>query len=360
MSDYKHILITGGAGFVGSNLAVSWARDTNARITCLDNLHRRGSELSLSRLNKEGVKFVHGDIRNPSDIDNIGSFDLLLDCSAEPSVHEGYHSNPNYLIDTNLVGTINCLEAARRYQSDVIYLSTSRVYPIEKLRQLPLELSSDRLIVSPNANGTGWSEAGISIDFSTSGARSIYGATKLCSELLIEEYRSMYGLRCIVNRCGVLCGPWQMGKVDQGFMSLWVSRHFFNETGLSYMGFEGKGHQVRDVLHIQDLYDLIRIQTTQFESLDTFIFNVGGGAKHSVSLKELTLLCQQISGHKIDITSDTNTRDADIPWYITDNSLVEKITGWHATRNVNQIVEDIYRWIEENSSDLSDLLLERN
>jgi CDP-paratose 2-epimerase len=356
MSDYKHILITGGAGFVGSNLAVSWARDTNIKITCLDNLHRRGSELSLSRLKKVGIEFVHGDIRNISDIENIGKFDLLLECSAEPSVHAGYNSNPNYLIDTNLIGTINCLEVARRQQSDVIYLSTSRVYPIEKLRNIPLTRSNDRLIISPDSSGVGWSESGISTDFPMVGARSIYGATKLCSELLIEEYRDMYGLRCIVNRCGVLCGPWQMGKVDQGFMSLWASRHFYNKTGLSYMGFEGKGLQVRDVLHIQDLYDLIRIQTTRFYDSDTFIFNVGGGSERSVSLRELTSLCQEISGNSIEITSDTETRDADIPWYITDNSTVEKITGWRANRSVNQIVTDIFQWIEENSSDLSHIL----
>ncbi|MCG8380463.1 MAG: NAD-dependent epimerase/dehydratase family protein [Proteobacteria bacterium] len=356
MPNYKHILITGGAGFVGSNLALSWAADTNSKITCLDNLHRRGSEFSLPRLKERGINFIHGDIRNQSDINSVGQFDLLIECSAEASVHAGYNTSPRYLIDTNLMGTVNCLEAARQYNSDIIYLSTSRVYPIEKLRKLPLERNNDRLIISPDSKGIGWSEKGISTDFSTDGSRSIYGATKLCSELLIEEYRSMYGLRCIVNRCGVISGPWQMGKVDQGFMSLWVARHFYTQKALTYMGFEGEGLQVRDVLHVQDLYDLIRIQTTKFDDLDTFVFNVGGGSKCSVSLKELTALCQEVSGNKIEIKNDIKTRDADIPWYITDNSNVEKITGWYATRTVNQVVEDIFHWIKENSSDLSHIL----
>jgi CDP-paratose 2-epimerase len=245
---------------------------------------------------------------------------------------------------------------ARRYRSDIIFLSTSRVYPIEKLRQLPLIRRNDRLVISPDSNGPGWSEMGISVDFPTSGARSLYGATKLCSEILIEEYRNMYGLRCIINRCGVLSGPWQMGKVDQGFMSLWVSRHYYNNTGLAYMGFEGKGLQVRDVLHIQDLYDLIRIQTTIFDKSNTVIFNVGGGIEQSISLLELTALCQEVTGNTIKIKSISGTKDADIPWYVTNISAVEKITGWHPTIPIRQTVDDIFQWIENNNSDLSHIL----
>lgn len=353
MPRYSHILITGGAGFVGSNLALSWAREENIKITCLDNLHRRGSELSLSRLKAAGINFVHGDIRIPADLENVEPFDLLIECSAEPSVHAGYNSSPSYVVDTNLQGTINCLETARKHQADVIYLSTSRVYPIRELRQLPLELENDRYIIPQEASGNGWSASGITTDFSLAGTRSIYGATKLCSELIIDEYRNMYGLRCIVNRCGVLSGPWQMGKVDQGFISLWVSRHYYRNASLAYMGFEGTGHQVRDILHIEDLFDLIRIQTTLFDQLDTFTFNVGGGPDRSVSLKELTLLCQAATGHTIDIKGNPVTREADIPWFITDIGDVTTVTNWHPSRTVDNIIEDVLTWIDNNSDNLS-------
>jgi len=128
------ILITGGAGFVGSNLALMLAQAGGAQITCLDNLHRRGSELALPRLHANGVAFVHGDIRNPEDFEGLPPTDLLIECSAEPSVHSGYDGGARYLVNTNLLGTFNCLDFARRRGAGVIFLSTSRVYSIAVLR----------------------------------------------------------------------------------------------------------------------------------------------------------------------------------------------------------------------------------
>src|SRR6202008_348292 len=104
------------------------------------------------------------------------------------------------------------------------------------------------------------------------GSRSLYGASKLASELLIEEYRTMYGLRAIVNRCGVIAGPWQMGKVDQGFVVLWAARHLFGQP-LTYTGFGGDGPQVRDVLHIADLFELIKIELDNLSRLNGSVFN---------------------------------------------------------------------------------------
>ena len=110
------ILVTGGAGFVGSTLALR-ARQAwpEASVTAFDNLRRRGSELNLPRLRDAGVAFVHGDIRNPADLAPLGrDLDLLLECSAEPSVLAGYDGDPSYVVDTNLTGTIHCLELARK------------------------------------------------------------------------------------------------------------------------------------------------------------------------------------------------------------------------------------------------------
>ena len=239
------ILVTGGAGFVGSNLASFFKHDRpDATIVAFDNLRRRGSELALLRLRAAGVEFRHGDVRNAEDLADAGDFDLMIECSAEPSVHAGYDASPAYVINTNLTGTINCLEAVRRCGAAMIFLSTSRVYPIAGLRALPLNIGGNiagqRLVMGENAAGPGWSAAGIGTGFPMAGSRSIYGATKLASELMIEEYGAMYGLRAVVNRCGVLTGPWQMGKVDQGFMVLWAARHLFGGS-LSYMGFGGTG-----------------------------------------------------------------------------------------------------------------------
>jgi len=341
-------LVTGGAGFVGSSLSSFLKRDfPDLEVMALDNLSRRGSELNLARIVKEGVSFHHGDVRNREDLDAIGPVDYLFECSAEPSVHAGYGSNPSYLIQTNLVGAINCLEHLRRTGGTLIFLSTSRVYPIDGLRDIPLETSGSRFVVPENQSGQGWSTHGISELFPLDHARSLYGATKLSAELLITEYQSMYGIPAIVDRCGVLTGPWQMGKVDQGFVALWLARHSY-QGALKYMGFGGDGYQVRDILHVADLYDLVLKQIEQIDACSGQVFNVGGGHDVSVSLSELTALCRDITGNRLEIGSDPDTRDADIPYYVSDCRLVQERLGWRPSRGVSQIVEDIHAWITVN------------
>ena len=315
------ILITGGAGFVGSNLALLLAQHGASQVVAFDNLHRRGSELALPRLRAGGVEFVHGDVRNPEDFDSLGAADLVIECSAEPSVHAGYDGHARYLLNTNLLGTVNCLDYSRRHGSAMIFLSTSRVYSIAALRGLPLQRDGDRLVVAMEGGGGGWSERGITEDFPTTGPRSLYGASKLAAELLIEEYHAAYGLRTIVNRCGVLTGPWQMGKVDQGFFVLWAARHLYGGA-LAYTGFGGAGHQVRDVLHVADLFDLICRQIYTLDRHSGRIYNVGGGAAISVSLAELTALCAARTGNRLKLGTDPATHPADIPYYVTDNGSV--------------------------------------
>ena len=149
----KKILITGGAGFVGSNLAIKLKKDyPEINIICFDNLKRRGSELNLKRLKENNIGFIHGDIRNEHDFDEIESFDLMIECSAEPSVMAGVDSSPKYLIDTNLVGTINCLELARKNKAKIIFLSTSRIYPINEINNLEYERQSTRFNLLTNNN----------------------------------------------------------------------------------------------------------------------------------------------------------------------------------------------------------------
>lgn len=352
----RTVLVTGGAGFVGSNLALAFRRDLEgARVIAFDNLRRRGSELILPRLKAGGVEFHHGDVRQAADLAEVGPFDLLLECSAEPSVHAGYGGSPAYVVDTNLNGTINCLEAARRCGGAMVFLSTSRVYPIAGLRALPLAPAGTRLDFPPGAAGPGWSAAGVAADFPLTGARSIYGATKLASELLIEEYRAMYDLPCVVNRCGILTGPWQMGKVDQGVVVLWAARHLFGGK-LGYSGFGGEGLQVRDMLHVDDLYDLLRRQTADLTTCGRQVWNVGGGAGNAVSLRELTDLCVERAGAPIDIGSDPETRAADIPWYVADNAVATAALGWRPERTVPMILDEIFAWLRANRPQLEPIL----
>ena len=210
-------LVTGGAGFVGSTLALLLQRDVaGIDVTAFDNLRRRGSELALDRLRAGGVTFRHGDVRSADDLSDAGPFDVLIECSAEPSVHAGYDGSPAYVLDTNLTGAARCLDAARRYDASVVFLSTSRVYSIPALVSLPLERQGDRLELPAGASGPGWSARGITERFPTSGPRSLYGTSKLAAELLVEEYHAMYGLRTVVNRCGLIAGTVADGQGGSG------------------------------------------------------------------------------------------------------------------------------------------------
>jgi CDP-paratose 2-epimerase len=348
------VLVTGGAGFVGSHLALGLAK-TGAEVVALDNLRRRGSELNLPRVKQGGVNFAHGDIRVEGDLDRAGPFDVLIECSAEPSVMAGYGESPRYAIDTNLLGAVNCLEAARKYGAAVVFLSTSRVYPLRLLNGLRYREGETRFVLEEKQDAPGVSAKGISEQFPLDGLRSLYGATKLAAELLLQEYVAMYGVRGVINRCGILTGPWQMGKIDQGVVVLWAARHIFGGP-LSYIGYGGKGKQVRDVLHVDDLFQLVLYQLEHLDKVNGEVFNVGGGLENALSLRELTDLCRKHTGQSIDIQEEAETRPADVPIYITDNTKVSRATGWQPRRNPGSIVGEICEWIEANRDTLRPVL----
>ena len=352
----ERLLILGGAGFVGSSLALGLKQQhPDWQITCLDNLRRRGSELNLPRFKTSGIEFVHGDVRSPSDLDpTVFPVDTIIDCSAEPSVLAGF-SSPQYVLQTNLLGTINILELARQVQARLLFLSTSRVYPIAPLKALSLTETATRFELAVEQSLSGVSVSGISESFGLQGARSLYGTTKLASELLIEEYRDAYGIQAIVDRCGVLTGPWQMGKVDQGVFVLWMAAHLFQKP-LSYIGYGGTGKQVRDLLHIDDLLALVNYQLAHFAALDGEVFNVGGGRESSLSLLETTQICQEITGHTIEISRVLGDRQGDVPLYITDASKVMQSTGWQPQIAPQHTLKSIFDWIQANEVALKPIL----
>lgn len=350
------ILITGGAGFVGSNLGILLKQDfDNLNVIALDNLKRRGSELSLSRLRDYGIHFLHGDVRIREDLLAVGQFDTIIDCSAEPSVLAGQEGSCDYVIQTNFGGTINCLEVARRYSSRMIFLSTSRVYPTHAINALKYSEEATRFELLPSQNLPGVSEKGISEEFPLDGARTLYGSSKLASELFIQEYVEAYELDAAINRCGIITGPWQMGKVDQGVVVHWVAKHIY-EKELAYIGYGGNGKQVRDILHIRDLYDLIRIQLSNISKFRGDVYNVGGGRKVSVSLQELTNHCREVTSKSVSIRAEPKTRTGDIKCFLSDCSKVEAHTGWKPRIHVANIIEDIANWIYENKDLLKPIL----
>jgi CDP-paratose 2-epimerase len=339
------LLVTGGAGFVGSNLAVSLAgRHPEWEIVALDNLYRRGSDLNLPRLGAAGVEFARGDVREPGDLERFAQLDAIVECSAEPSVMSGTDGDTSYLLHTNLTGAYNCLEAARRAGAQLVFLSTSRVYPVEPQLSLVLEEAESRFELAAEQPLPGASADGIAEDFPLAGARTLYGTTKLAAELLIEEYRAAFGLRAVVDRCGVIAGPWQMGKVDQGVFTHWMLSHRFGRP-LRYIGFGGEGKQVRDLLHVEDLVDLVERQLLDPERWDGGVFNVGGGRGCSLSLRETTAICRELSGSEVPVEPVEETRAGDVPVYLSDCGKLFELDEWRPRRGARQILADIDAWI---------------
>jgi CDP-paratose 2-epimerase len=350
----ESILITGGAGFVGSSLALHLkSRLPNTRVVSMDNLYRRGSELNLPRLQGAGIQFVKGDIRHADDFP-AGPFEFIIECSAEPSVLAGYGGSPDYLMETNLMGTYRCLEQARQWQSKTIFLSTSRVYPISVLEQHPWTEQPTRFAWQDKA-GAAISSRGVSERCPMTAARSLYGWTKFASESLIEEYRSGFGLRAVINRCSVIAGPWQMGKVDQGVVALWVFRHYFGKP-LKYIGYGGTGKQVRDMLHVADLCDLVTEQMAHFEVWEGWLGNVGGGLDISASLQELTVACQRVIGRQVPVGGETENRPADLRIFLADSSKLFSRTNWRPRHRVEKIVLDVFNWVRAHEKEILPLV----
>jgi CDP-paratose 2-epimerase len=291
------VLVSGVCGFAGSHLVRCLLESHQGiEIVGLDNLARQGSETNRLSLKRLGVQLVHGDLRMASDVEALPAVDWVIDAAAQPSVLAGRDgkTSARQLLEHNLLGTINLLEYCRSLRAGFIMLSTSRVYSISVLGQLPLAPVSSMLTLDP---ARPWpaavSVAGVTEAFSTEAPISLYGATKLASERLAQEYAAGFGVPVWINRCGVLAGAGQFGTAEQGIFSYWLHAHAARRT-LKYLGFGGHGYQVRDALHPRDLARLVDMQLRNPGRGG--LQNVSGGQQNSMSLAQLTAWCDDRFG----------------------------------------------------------------
>ena len=334
------ILVTGGCGFVGSNIAIYLKKNLKKiQVYSLDNLSRNGSSLNKKRLDKLNIKNFNINIENFKKIKFLPKFDLIIDCCAEPAI-EASKYDVDRVFNTNLLGTFNILKKCLKDKTNIIFLSSSRVYSIQKLRDL-VKITNIKKPIKINYK--------IDENFTTSSACSLYGFTKLASEKLIKEKFYKTNLKFIINRFGVIAGPWQFGKEDQGFVPLWVAKHFYKKN-LSYIGFGGFGHQVRDIIHIDDVCKIILIQIRKLNKTYNETFNIGGGKKNSISLKQLTSKCEKLTKVKIKFKKVNKTSDYDIPYYVTNNKKVIKFYNWEPFNNIDKILKDILNWLSMNKN----------
>ncbi len=349
------ILITGGCGFVGSNLAIHLKyKLKKTDIFVLDNFFREGSILNKKRLLKNKIKIITGDIRFQKDLLKIPNFDFLIDCAADPSALSGIKNGLSYLVETNINGTLNCLDLAKKNKAKIIFLSSSRVYSHEKINDLSYKVINREITPIKNCKGLNVKK-GISESFDTQGLKTFYGLTKISAENLIKEYANIFGIDFIINRSGVISGPWQWGRVDQGFMAYWMMAYMFKKK-LKYFGYGGKGYQVRDILNVQDLCQLIELQITNFNKFNNETFNIGGGMFSKISLIKLTEMCKEIFNTTIEPSTSKQIRSGDIPYYVSDYSKIKKLSGWEPEIHIEKTIEDIYLWVEKNKSKLLKLI----
>jgi CDP-paratose 2-epimerase len=343
------LLITGICGFVGSRLALTLKeRIEGVQIAGIDNLSRPGSESNRSGLANKGVSFFHGDLRMRSDVEALPDSDWVIDAAANPSVLAGVdgRSSARQVAEHNLGGTLNILEYCRERKTGLILLSTNRVYSINDLACLPLRENGRKFeldTTQPLPDGVG--AAGVTENFPVRQPISIYGATKLSSEVMALEYALTFGFPVWINRCGVLAGAGQFGTAEQGIFSYWLHAHAAR-LRLRYLGFGGRGLQVRDALHPDDLADLIQAQMRTGGGADdrgassARIYHAGGGLANSMSLAELTAWCDDHFGPHAP-EPDGRPRPFDLPWIVMDSSRAARDFGWTPKRSLESILDEI-------------------
>jgi len=336
------IVVTGICGFVGSAIARGLAdRFAGAQIAGVDNFSRPGSETNRPRLRAAGIAAMHGDIRCASDLDALGDADWVIDAAALPSVLAGVdgRTNSRQLVEHNLAGTINVLEFCKARGAGLVMLSTSRVYSIASLNALPLVVRDGAF--APDVGRVwplGSSPAGVAEGFSTTPPISLYGATKMASEVMATEYGAAFGLPVAIDRCGVLAGAGQFGTPEQGVFSYWL-RAWALGRPLAYLGFDGSGHQVRDALHPRDLVDLVERQMGAGSGASG-TWTVGGGIVNARSLAQVSAWCAARFGPR-NVTADGTPRRWDVPWIVMDNAHARAQFGWSPAVGIEAALDEI-------------------
>ncbi len=344
------ILLTGIAGFVGQTLLQTWRRaGAPVEVIGLDNFSRAGSEAARAELRRQGVALHHGDLRLASDVDSLPAVDWIVDAAAQPSVLAGLDGRvgSRQVVEHNLLGTVNLLEYARRCGAGLILLSTSRVYSINPLAELPLRERDDAFTLATGMPlPAGVSAAGIAEDFSTTPPLSLYGATKAASETLALEYHSAFGVPVWINRCGVLAGAGQLGMAEQGIFSYWL--HAWRARWpLRYIGFGGRGLQVRDALHPRDLAQVLLTQMQDTDPAKPRVCNFAGGLSQSMSLAQLSRWCANRWGLR-EVQAAPDSRRFDLPWVVLDSARAQRVWHWRPTTPLPALLEEIAEFAEQH------------
>jgi CDP-paratose 2-epimerase len=331
-----HYLITGGAGFIGSNY-VHRLLKRGEQVTVFDNLSRRGAEVNLKWLRDEfgsdAFRFVHGDVRNAALLTTLAiDVDIIVHLASQVAVTTSVE-RPREDIEINTLGTFNVLEAARFSPSRplVIYASTNKVYG--SMEGLIIEETDTRYVYRDYPHGI---PETFPVDF-----HSPYGCSKGAGDQYVRDYARIYDLPTVVFRQSCIYGPRQFGIEDQG----WVAWFIIAATLGRPMTIYGNGKQVRDVLYVEDLLDAYDAAAKQVNRISGQIYNVGGGPENQMSIwKEFGPLLEELIEEQIPVTW-SNWRPGDQRIFVADIRKAQRDLGWQPRVGVREGVGELYSWV---------------
>jgi len=338
----RSVLITGGAGFIGTNIARRYlAEDQPVHI--LDNLSRAGVEQNVAELRQcypGRVEFTRADVRDRNAVEKAvrGSrfvYHLAAQVAVTTSLEDPVHD-----LGTNLVGTLHVLEAIRNSPEPpgLLFTSTNKVYG--RLGAITLREKSTRHEPADSALARRGADERQPLEF-----LSPYGCSKGSADQYVLEYARSYGLQAVVFRMSCIYGPYQLGSEDQGWVAHFLRQGLKGEPITIY----GDGKQVRDLLFVEDLVDVMRLVQKNISLVCGEAFNVGGGPENSSSLVELINRIRLLTGNPIEVQRGPE-RLADQRWFVADTAKIRNRVSWSPKTNISEGLRRLQSWYAERPS----------
>lgn len=339
---HRDILITGGAGFIGTNIARSYL-EQDQPVHLFDNLSRLGVEQNVTELQQAfpgRVRFTHADTRNRAEVTKaVSTAAKIYHLAAQVAVTTSL-DDPIDDLETNLIGTIHVLEAVRRSAArpSVLFTSTNKVYG--RLARVPLLKRGTRY--EPHDAGVARAGAGEDqpLDF-----LSPYGCSKGSADQYVLDYARSYGIQATVFRMSCIYGPHQLGSEDQGWVAHFLRQSMKGEPITIY----GDGKQVRDLLFVEDLVRAMRLAQDNMTIAAGEAFNLGGGPENSTSLLEVIEQMRVLTGNAVTIEWKSE-RLGDQKWYVADTSKIRDLLGWSPQAGIRKGLRALYEWYLERPS----------
>jgi CDP-paratose 2-epimerase len=335
----RPILITGGAGFIGTNLASRLLREGH-QVIVFDNLSRAGVERNLGWLTQTygtQVRVIDGDIRDLPQVSRaVRDAEKVFHLAAQVAVTTSL-SEPSEDFEINARGTLHVLEAIRRLERPIplLFTSTNKVYG--DLRDLELKVRGDRYQPATAHEAKAGVDEACGLSF-----HSPYGCSKGAADQYVLDYARTFGLPAVVFRMSCIYGPHQCGNEDQGWVAHFIIKALRGEPVVLY----GDGRQVRDVLFVDDLVEAMTLAQRHIDRISGQAFNIGGGPSHTISLLELLNLIDQLA-RKPPVRFE-GWRPADQRYYVSDISRFTAATGWRPSTSVRDGVAKLMRWLVDH------------